>query len=132
MYLVQDVYEVITADEISYKPRTLQIVDEGARGWLLTDGASRMKMFDNKEDARNGMAVARRHTKQGFVGRDNPRSNRIDYITEYWTGTCGLTAMPPTKTDSLAYNPANVVTEDLDAQGWRLKNGNHWRCWRTI
>ena len=126
MYLVQDVYEVITVDEISYNPRTLQIVDEGARGWLLTDGASRMKMFDNKEDARNGMAVARRHTKQGFVGRDNPRSNRIDYITEYWTGTSGLPAMPLTKTDSIAYNPANVVAEDLDAQGWRLKDGNHW------
>ena len=126
MYLVQDIYEVFTVDEIPYNPQTLRIVDEGANGWLLTDGRSRMKMFDNKEDARNGMAVARRHTIQGFVGRDNPRPNRIDYITEYWAGNSGLPNQPLTKTDCIPYNPNNVVAEDLDAQGWRLKDGNHW------
>lgn len=126
MYLIQDAYEVFTVDELPYNPRALRIVDEGPTGWLLTDGVSRMKMFDNKEDARNGLRVARRHTRHGFVGRDNPRRNRIDYITEYWAGNSGLSWEPLTKTDCIPYNPNNVVAEDLDAKGWRLREGNHW------
>ena len=126
MYLIQDVYDVITRDEIAYNPRTLRIVDEGAKGWLLTDGVSRMKMLDNKEDARNAMMVARRYTRQGFVGRDNSRQNRIDYITEYWAGSSGLPYEPLTKVDAIPYNPTKVVAEDIDADGWRLKEGNNW------
>lgn len=126
MYLIEDVYQVHTRDELPYNPRNLRIVDEGSKGWLLTDGVSRMKMFDTKEDARNGLRVARRHTRHGFVGRDNPRRNRIDYITEYWAGNSGLPHEPLTKVDGIPYNPANVLAEDLDAKGWRLKEGNHW------
>jgi hypothetical protein len=126
MYVIQDVYDVITRDEIAYNPRTLRIIDEGARGWLLTDGVSRMKMLNNKEDARNAMLVARRYTRQGFVGRDNPRQNRIDYITEYWAGSSSLPYEPLTNVDAIPYNPTKVVAEDIDADGWRLKEGNHW------
>lgn len=126
MYLIQDVQDILTLDEIGYNPRTLRIVDEGARGWLLTDGRSRMKMFDNREDARNGMAVARRYTRQGFVGRDNPRTNRRDYITEYWAGNSGLPWEPLTKVDCIPYNPNNVVAEDIDADGWSIKEGNQY------
>ena len=126
MYLVQDVYDVVTRDRIYYNPRTLRIKNEGRRGWLLTDGRSRMKMFDNKEDARNGMRVARRHTYHGFIGRDNSRSKRINYIVEYWGGHSGLPYEPLTKTDALAYNPNNVLAEDRDDKGWRIKDGNHW------
>ena len=126
MYLIQDVYDVITRDEIAYNPRTLRIVDEGTNGWLLTDSVSRMKMLDNKKDAHNAMLVARRYTRQGFVGRDNPRPNRIDYITEYWAGSSGLPYQPLTKVDAIPYSPTKVVAEDIDADGWRLKEGNHW------
>lgn len=126
MYLIQDVHDVVSRDEIAYNPRTLRIVNEGAKGWLLTDGVSRMKMFDNKEDARNAMAVARRYTRQGFVGRDNSRQNRIDYITEYWAGNSGLPWEPLTKVDAIPYNPTKVVAEDIDSNGWRLKEGEHW------
>ncbi len=126
MYLIEDVYQVYTRDELSYKPQNLGIFYEGSRGWLLTDGVSRIKMLDNAEDARNALRVARRHTRHGFIGRDNPRQNRIDYITEYWTGNSGLSYEPLTKVDCIPYNPVNVVAEDLDALGWRLKEGNHW------
>ena len=126
MYLIQDVYNVVTVDELPYNPRALRIVNEGSRGWLLTDGRSRMKMFDNAEDARNGLAVARRHTRHGFVGRDNPRSDRSTYLMEYWAGTSGLPYTPLTKTDCIPYNPNNVVATDLDAKGWRINEGRHW------
>jgi hypothetical protein len=39
----------------------LFIVDEGANGWLLTEGGShRMMMLDNKQDAEEALAVAKR------------------------------------------------------------------------
>lgn len=126
MYMVQDVYDIFTVDELPYNPNRLRIVNEGNKGWLLTDGRSRMKMLDNKEDARNALRVARRHTCHGFVGRDNPRSNRIDYITEYWAGNSRLPYEPLTKVDCIPYNPNNVIAEDLDAKGWRIRDGNHW------
>lgn len=125
MYLIEDVYKVYTHDELSYNPRRLRIINEGSRGWLLTDGRSRMKMLDNREDARNALRVARRHTRHGFIGRDNPRENRIDYLTEYWAGHSGLPYEPLTKTDAIPYNPTNVVAEDIESKGWRLKDGNH-------
>lgn len=126
MYLIQDVYDVITRDEIVYNPRTLRIVNEGAKGWLLTDGISRIKMLDNKEDARNAMLVARRHTRQGFVGRDNSRQNRLDYITEYWAGSSGLPYEPLTKVDTIPYDPNKVIAEDIDVGGWHITEGDHW------
>ena len=127
MYLVQDLYEVYTVDELPYNPNTLRIVDEGANGWLLTDGVSRMKMFDNKEDPRNGLRVARRYTRQGFVGRDNTRgAKRMDYIMQYWTGNSGLPWEPLTKTDAILTTRPMWWPRILNAQGWRLKEGNHW------
>jgi C1A family cysteine protease len=41
MYLIEDIYKVHTRDELPYNPRNLRIVDEGPKGWLLTDGVSR-------------------------------------------------------------------------------------------
>ena len=125
MFLIQDPYEVVTVDELSYDPNALRVVDEGTNGWLLTDGRSRMRMLDNNEDARNALRVARRHTRQGFIGRDNPRPNRADYIVEYWTGNSGLPHEPLTQVDTLPYSPANVVAQDLDADGWRIQDGDH-------
>lgn len=124
MYLIQDPYDVTTVDEIPYNPRTLRIVDEGPNGWLLTDGQSRMQMFDNREDARNGMLVARRYTRQGFVGRDNNRANRRDYILHYFAGNSGLPWQPLTKNDVIAYSPTTVVAEDRDAAGWLFRSGS--------
>lgn len=126
MYQPQDVTDIFTIDEIAYDPRRLVVVPKGSLGWMLTDGRMSMRLFDNPVDARNGLRVARRHTKQCFVGRDNPRTNRRDYILEYWSGNSGLPREPLTTTDSIGYNPANVKAADLDAQGWRIHDGNHW------
>jgi hypothetical protein len=113
-------------DAIPYDPARLVVVNRGAIGWMLTDGVMSMRLFDNAEDARNGLRVARRYNRQCFVGRDNPRSNRRDYILEYWTGNSGLRWEPLTRTDAIPYSPRNVVATDLDAKGWRIQDGNHW------
>ncbi|MGC5020949.1 hypothetical protein [Micromonospora sp. DT47] len=71
-------------DCIPYGKAGLTIVDEGDSGWLLTDGSSRMLILDNEQDARNALIVAQAHSKHCFIGRDNARPNRRDYIAEYW------------------------------------------------
>lgn len=126
MYAPQDVYDVFTVDQIPYDPNRLVVVNRGALGWMLTDGNMSMRLFDNAEDARNGLRVARRHNRQCFIGRDNPRTNRRDYILEYWEGNSGLPREPLTRTDCIPYQPANVKALDLDAQGWRIHEGDHW------
>jgi C1A family cysteine protease len=126
MYVPQDVVDTFTIDAIPYDPNRLVVVDRGALGWMLTDGRMSMRLFDNAEDARNGLRVARRHNRQCFVGRDNPRANRRDYILEYWEGNSGLPREPLTRTDGIPYRPANVKALDLDSDGWRIHEGDHW------
>lgn len=126
MYAPQDVVDTYTVDTIPYDPTRLVVVNRGSLGWMLTDGRMSMRLFDNAEDARNGLRVARRHNRQCFVGRDNPRTNRMDYILEYWDGASGLPQEPLTRTDSIPYQATNVKALDLDAQGWRIHEGDHW------
>src|SRR6266536_4119812 len=71
-------------DCIRYSTSTLSIVNEGTSGWLLTDGASRMLILDNQQDASNALRLARHFSRQCFIGRDNTRPDRKTYIIEYW------------------------------------------------
>jgi hypothetical protein len=75
---------IANEDCIPYNPNNLVIVDEGASGWLLTDGESRMVVLDTENDAQAMLAYALLNDRQCFIGRDNTRSNRSDYIVEYW------------------------------------------------
>ena len=70
-------------DCLAYLPNALQIREEGKR-WLLTDGRSRMLVLDDRDDAEPALHVARQHRSHCFVGRDNKRPNRGDYIVQYW------------------------------------------------
>jgi hypothetical protein len=116
---------IAAEDCISYNPRTLRIVDEGADGWLLTDGGSRMLMLDNQADAVRALALAQRHTAHCFIGRNNARPNRADYIRDYWTGSTGATTTIQDE-DCVAYNPATVGVFDRGEIGWRMEDGAHW------
>ncbi|MEW6472174.1 MAG: hypothetical protein AB1679_07880 [Actinomycetota bacterium] len=110
-------------DCIPYRSANLQIVNEGAAGWLLTDGSSRMLILDNESDAKSALALAKAHTKQCFIGRNNQRPDRKTYIVEYWEGTSGLAAAPISPQDCLPYDPANVRIIDEGATGWLLTDG---------
>lgn len=71
-------------DCIPYDVTGLRIANEGAAGWLLTDGRSRMLTLDSEADARQALALARQHTAQCFIGRGNRRPDRQAYIMAYW------------------------------------------------
>jgi hypothetical protein len=111
-------------DCLPYDPRNLRISHQGARGWLLTDGASLMLMLDNRADAGRAVALARRHTAHCFIGRGNPRPDRTAYITHYWTGNSGIPAIIPAE-DCVRYDPAHVAVFDRGSLGWRMEDGSH-------
>lgn len=71
-------------DCLSYDPGRLRIVNEGASGWLLTDGGSRMVMLDSRSDAEHALGIAGGSSRQCFIGRNNNRPNRKDYVVGYW------------------------------------------------
>ncbi len=112
----------LAEDCLSYNPANLRIVNEGKTGWLLTDGRSRMLMLDNQADALDALALAKRHTKQCFIGRNNTRPQRKQYIVEYWSGTSSLASVI-TRKDCLPYNPANLRIQDEGGAGWLLTDG---------
>jgi hypothetical protein len=110
-------------DCLPYNPAKLNTVNEGAQGWLLTDGVSRMLMLDDQSDAQKALALAKRHTTHCFIGRDNKRSNRRDYIVEYWKGNSGQTITIASE-DCIPYNRANLKIVDEGANGWLLTDGS--------
>jgi hypothetical protein len=71
-------------DCLSYDPRRLEVRQEGSRGWLLTDGRSNIQWLDNQSDADRALAIARRFSQYCFIGRNNRRPERQDYIVKYW------------------------------------------------
>ncbi len=107
-------------DCLAYKPGNLRIVQEPS-DWLLTDGVSRMLIFASQNDAQNALKLAQQYDKHCFIGRNNTRPNRQDFIVEYWMG--GRNAAPAlSPEDCIAYNTANlrIVQEPND---WLLTDG---------
>jgi hypothetical protein len=109
-------------DCLLYNPRDLKIVDEGASGWLLTDGRSRMLILDNRHDAEKALALAQRYTAHCFIGRDNTKPNRDDYVHEYWLGDSGIETVIPNE-DCISYNPDRLRIVDEGASGFLLTDG---------
>src|SRR6266536_2279842 len=117
-----DLSDIQPQDCLPYAPASLRIVDEGASGWLLTDGFSRMNVLNNQADAQAALAMTQRHTAQCFIGRDNTRPNRADYIVEYWSGDSGRqTAIG--QQDCIRYSTSTLSIVNEGTSGWLLTDG---------
>ena len=106
-------------DCILYDNGSLRIVDKGENGWRLTDGRSSMKILDDEGDAKAALALARRHTRQCFIGRGNARPNRKSYIVQYWSGDSGISTTIE-REDCVPYDATSLRIMDMGANGWRL------------
>jgi hypothetical protein len=71
---------------VPYDPATLKIEAFGSSGaWRLLRGDGAIfRMFDNREDAEAGLAVAKAHTQLCYIGKSNTRPDRVNYVMEYW------------------------------------------------
>jgi hypothetical protein len=114
--------EGIGDDCLLYNPKELKIVDEGASGWLLTDGRSRMLLLDNKQDAEKALALAQRYTAHCFIGRENTKPNRDEFVHEYWMGDSGVATVIPNE-DCIPYDPNTLQIVDEGAGGFLLTDG---------
>lgn len=110
-------------DCLPYNPNALRIVNEGASGWLLTDGVSRMLTLDNRAEAERALALARRHTAHCFIGRNNNRPDRKAFIMEYWTGDSGIRTTIAGE-DCISYNSATLEIRNEGGGGWLLTDGS--------
>src|SRR5258708_32622192 len=57
---------------------------------VLTDGESRIGVFDSEQDATNALAVAQRHTSHCFIGRRPSKPSGIELV-DYWSGQSTMT-----------------------------------------
>jgi hypothetical protein len=106
-----------------FDPQKLEILDEGPDGWILLDPTSRLKLLDNEADATLALAVARRHTHQCFIGRNNARgANRLLYIFHYFKGDSKLDSELPHE-DCISYDPGSLSIVDEGPNGWLLTDG---------
>jgi hypothetical protein len=72
-------------DCISYDATDLTIKNLPGTGYqLIAGGSIALQLLDNESDALLAKSVAAAHHQQCFVGRNNSRSNRMEYIMEYW------------------------------------------------
>jgi hypothetical protein len=112
----------LRADCLPYNPNALYVFNDGGI-WILTDDVSRMEAFASESDAQLGMQVARMYTQQCFIGRNNTRPNRQDYIFTYWQGDSGLGGSLPTN-DCLSHNRSALTIVNEGANGWLLTDGS--------
>lgn len=110
-------------DCIPYNPNNLHLVDKGSIGWQLLEGSSHaMLLLDNQTDAQKALALAGRHTKMCFFGRNNSRTNRADYIVYYWRGSSEQQTTIPAE-DCIPYDPAALRVVNAGTIGWQLMEG---------
>ncbi len=114
-------------DCLNHNPNALRI-EPSLGAWLLTDGHSRMAMFDSRDDATKALALAQRYSLHCFIGR-HPSSRpgvtvatRRNYILKYWDGPTGKETVIPAETCT-TYDPAQLRTTDKGVEGWIVTDG---------
>lgn len=107
---------VSSEDCLTYNKDGLAIVNQGAGGWLLTDGSSAMIMLDNQTDATAALAVAEFYSFQCFVGRPQPELT-------YWKGGSALRAPSVAAPDCISHDPGALKIVP-SGPTWRLTAGS--------
>lgn len=70
---------------VPYDPAKLIIIERGLGYWELQRGDGAVfKNFVDKQDAEEGLAVAKENNQLCYIGKGNTRPNRKDFIMEYW------------------------------------------------
>ncbi len=103
-------------DCLSFDPSRLEVRRDNNR-WLLTDGRSRMKLFDNRSEAIQALNAIKHYgmDKHCYIGRPDPSM-------EYWlVGNRAPSGSMPNE-DCIAFNPANLRISQEGSQ-WLMTDG---------
>jgi hypothetical protein len=106
-------------DCLSHDPNDIE-VREDRSGWLLTDGRSRMLLFDEQADAEKARTIVRSYgfDQRCFVGRPDPPM-------QYWLvggGSASITDARIRSEDCIRFDRSNLEIRE-DRSGWLLVDG---------
>lgn len=120
---------VATDDDcVSYGPpiAVFPFTTDTPESWAAGSGTSSQFIFlelgDTMTDATNMVAVLQRYSQLCYIGRDNPRPNRLQYILQYQRSPTGQqTVVAPQ--DCVAYNPGALTIVNEGTSGWAVMSG---------
>lgn len=97
---------------------------------VIKDGSHVLMRFEGgPEDivGTQALALAQRFRKHCFIGRDNNREDRNQYIFDYWRDASGMKpAIPDLDEICSDYDRGNLTVEDMGGgHGWRVKDHDH-------
>jgi len=75
---------LIDRDCISYNHNKLELASINNLWTIVESGSVYLEAFPSRLDAEASFQIVKQYNQQCFIGRDNQRNNRIDYIVEYW------------------------------------------------
>ncbi|WP_108651075.1 hypothetical protein [Dongshaea marina] len=105
-------------DCLEFNPKALAVKSSGNR-WLLTNGHSRMKSFENRSEASYALKLILQYnlTQHCFIGRPDPSM-------EYWLTHGQSPKGMITKEDCLGFNPAKLQLRHEGAL-WLMTDGRN-------
>ena len=69
---------------VSYDPAGLKLTETSGRWRLQRDDGAIFHVFADREDAEEGLQIAKRHTHLCYIGKSNTLPNRERYVMTYW------------------------------------------------
>ncbi|HEU0239329.1 MAG TPA: hypothetical protein VFR11_08645 [Micromonosporaceae bacterium] len=114
-------------DCVSYNPNNLTVDGNGASGtFIISDGNTVVIRVHGQTDdvGKEALALAQRYKRHCFIGRNNTRDEKGDFIFDYWRDPSGnLPPIPNQDQLCSEYNNKNLTVEDMgDGDGWRVKD----------
>jgi hypothetical protein len=118
------------ADCVSYNPNNLKVDGSGASGtFIVSDGSTVVERLHGQDNqvGQQALALAQRYRTHCYIGRNNNRAEKGDYIFDYWRDPSGQSPAIPGLEDACSpYNNKNLTVEDMGGgDGWRVKDHDH-------
>lgn len=112
-------------DCISHNPANVSLVYNASQAvWQVMDGGHALLAYKRKVDGEAGLELAKSFKKHCFIGRNNSRPNREQYIMDYWKDSVKkpVVATP----DCLSHTPSHLSAVDRGALGWRIEGDGEY------
>jgi hypothetical protein len=114
-------------DCVTYDPSNVTVDGSGASGTFVVSSGSTVVMRLHGQDdmvGQQALALAQRYKEHCYIGRNNTRDPKGDYIFDYWLKPSGNTPEIPDEDDACrTYNNHNLTVENMgDGDGWRVKD----------
>ncbi|MEO6527552.1 MAG: protein kinase [Gemmatimonadaceae bacterium] len=115
-------------DCIAYEPSSIAVSNDKVVGWRVADGQTVLATLDRESEAKQALALARRFKKRCFIGRQNTRLNRSDYITDYWAMPTNVVVPIPNEV-CRRYDRVSLSIKEQGAAGFSVEDQDGRLVW---